>query len=345
MAYRGHHYAIHEEDDYLPDYMGVDFALGKRAKGKGELADGDAKARPSREASVASTARAASKSRSETGSSKGHGKQKGGDHSDLVKALEGAKGHATIEAVLKAFGMGAHSGNGKGKGEKKESKPMRNWKLELAQKWGKLEHGETGPHLWGRVRKAIDTEWSLEEIDKQKKLLETKLESALSEVHTKSRARKDWLIKNIPKTLYFWSELNAGVEEHDTEDDDTAAEAITAYMKSLQNKVETLATYFNSMKTGAYTVKQKILSMKRKEGDTEYLTLKSYEVLCQKWVLRNSKRFIKLNFLSAELKPYQDQYLALCEEIHNLVVSHKVRELSAQLSFVQALEKKKREAK
>jgi hypothetical protein len=348
MAYRGHHYAIHEEDDFLPDYMGVDFALGKRAKGKGKdkLADGDGKAGPSRAPSVASatSTRAASKSRSETGSSKGHGKQKGGDHNTLFKALQGAKSPETMEAVLKAYGMGTHGGGGKGKGEKKKSKPMRKWKILLANDYATPVAGETDQQRYARARKYIQG-FTEEDIDGIVERLEAKLGAAdatpelkmtstVDTLHKLSSSRIVWLKQHLPDTAKFWDIFTDPQYK------------IRGKMAALKTEVVRIAgTWHNAAdpKKFGFTVSTKINTMQRKaDGDT-LLSEKSYEALCRKWVLRNSKRYIKNGGGAGKPVSEADQaeYTALLGKIKDEVEKSQVRELSAQLAFFQALKENK----
>ena len=334
MAYRGHHYAIHEEDDYLPDYMGVDFALGKRAKGKGKLADGDAKARPSREASVASTTRAASKSRSETGSSKSHAHHAEGISREVAEALVHLKDAKGIQAIVNALLQSKHGGGGKGKGEKKEPKQMRKWKVLLAQDYATPVAGETNQQRYARARKYIQ-EFTEDEIDGIVEKLETKL-GAVDELHRLSSSRIVWLKRHLPDTANFWDILTDGVPKNEHR----------GKMAALKAEVVQIASTWDNPadpKKFGFTVSTKINTMQRKADRDTLLSEKSYEALCRKWVLRNSKRYVKNGGRAGNLVSEADQaeYTAVLGKIKDEVEKSHVRELSAQLAFFQALKENK----
>jgi hypothetical protein len=302
--------------------MGVDFALGKRAKGKGKdkLVDGDGKARPSRAPSVASatSTRAASKSRSDTGSSKGHV-----HHAEVItRELATVIGHLTdpkdIQVLVNAVLQSKHGGNGKGKGEKKESKPMRKWKILLADKYATSVAGETEQQRYARARKYIEglNEDQVNDIVQE---LEAKLETQAEELHILSSRRIVWLKEHLRDTSALWDILTGDHPENDHRD----------RMEVLKDAVEFVARKWNKPPDEPYTVSAKISSMLRKKGGDKLLSEASYVALCRKWVLRNSKRFIKNHVSEKD----QAEYAALLGKIKSEVETSGVRELSAQLAF------------
>ena len=315
MAYRGRHYAIHEEDDDLPDYMGVDFALGTRGRSKAKkLADGSEAAASSRAASEAPT-RAASKARSEKGSTKSHRKQKGGNEDEEAKALLGVTNLDAIKVILRSFRGGNHGGGGKGKG--KESKPMRKWKQELAHQYATPAEGETEQQSYARARKHIEG-FTRDQVEHIVQELEDQLETQAEQLHILSSKRIVWLKEHLPDTSALWDILTGDPPENDYRD-----------RREVLKDAVVLVAHKWSTPDKPYTVSAKISSMLRKKGGDKSLSEASYVALCRKWVLRNSKRYIKNNLTDQE----QAEYAALLGKIKSEVETSGVRELSAQLAF------------